>query len=145
MVRVNRAEARRVFLFLVTGGLSAAVNLASRLALSLAFPYEIAVAVAYLIGMVTAFMLFRSFVFQRGGHWHAEFRRFAIVNAFAFCLVWITSIGLARLVFPALAFTWHAETVAHVIGVMTPVASSYYGHKRYSFRNSVPLAKEELC
>lgn len=141
----KRAEARRFFLFLLTGGLSAAVNLGSRLALSLALPYEVAVALAYLIGMVTAFALFRTFVFQPGAFWLSEFKRFAIVNAFAFCLVWITSIALARLVFPALDFTWHAETVAHMIGVMTPVASSYYGHKKYSFGKTATLGKKELC
>ena len=145
MAGMKASEARRFLLFLITGGLSAAVNLGSRLALSLALPYEVAVALAYLIGMVTAFALFRSFVFQPGGSVVSEFRRFAIVNAFAFCLVWITSIGLARLVFPALAFTWHAETIAHVIGVMTPVASSYYGHKKYSFAKTGTLAEEELC
>ncbi len=145
MAGIKRAEARRFFLFLLTGGLSAAVNLGSRLALSLVLPYEIAVALAYLIGMVTAFTLFRAFVFEPGAFWLSEFRRFAIVNAFAFCLVWITSIGLARVVFPALDFTWHAETVAHVIGVMTPVVSSYYGHKKYSFGKAATLGEKELC
>ena len=108
-------------------------------------PSEVSVAAAYLIGMATAFVLFRQFVFQRGRFWLAELKRFALVNAFAFCLVWVTSIGLARLVFPALGFTWHAETIAHIIGVMTPVASSYYGHKKYSFRQAAALGGEELC
>ena len=47
--------------------------------------------------------------------------------------VWIVSVGLARFVFPAIGFTWHDETVAHVIGVLVPVVTSYLGHKHFSF------------
>lgn len=142
---MRRSEVRRFALFLLTGGLSASVNLGSRLVLSLFLPYEVSVAVAYLIGMGTAFLLFRRFVFERGRFWLTELKRFALVNVFAFCLVWVTSVVLARVAFPALGFTWHAETVAHLIGVMMPVASSYYGHKKYSFRQAAPLAAKELC
>jgi putative flippase GtrA len=59
--------------------------------------------------------------------------RFALVNIAAIAQVWIVSVGLARFVFPAAGFTWHAETVAHVIGVAVPVFTSYVGHKRFSF------------
>ena len=64
---------------------------------------------------------------------HREFGRFALVNALAFVQVWLVSVGLARLVFPALGFTRHADTVAHVLGVASPVAVSYLLHKRFSF------------
>ena len=37
------------------------------------------------------------------------------------------------LIFPAVGFTWHGETVAHVIGVLVPVVTSYLGHKHFSF------------
>jgi len=55
------------------------------------------------------------------------------VNAVAFAQVWIVSVGLAHWVFPAIGFTWRAETVAHVVGVISPVAVSYVLHKRFSF------------
>ena len=70
----------------------------------------------------------------RGAHW--QFMRFALVNAVAFAQVWIISVGLARLVFPAIGFAWDAETVAHVIGVVSPVATSYLMHKHFSFRHA---------
>jgi putative flippase GtrA len=63
-----------------------------------------------------------------------EYARFALVNAVAFAQVWLVSVGLARLVFPAIDFTWQAETVAHVIGVVSPIVTSYIGHKHFSFR-----------
>ncbi|WP_240782377.1 GtrA family protein [Roseococcus sp. SYP-B2431] len=120
--------------FVLTGGTAAAVNIGARMLLSLAMPYEAAVAVAYLIGMATAYLLARRFVFAAsGGSMAGEFWRFALVNLIALAQVWLVSVGLARLVFPAIGFTFHAETVAHVIGVLSPIGTSYIGHRRFSF------------
>ena len=120
--------------FLVTGGLAALVNVASRYALNLVMPFEVAVVVAYLIGMTTAYILARLFVFQRSDRsLGSEFRRFTLVNLVALVLVWVISVGLARFVFPALAFTWHADDIAHLIGVLAPAVSSYFGHRLYTF------------
>jgi putative flippase GtrA len=84
--------------------------------------------------MTTAYLLNRHFVFAASGRGVAsEYTRFALVNLAAVAQVWIVSVGLARLVFPAIGFTWHAETVAHVIGVAIPVFTSYLGHKHFSF------------
>lgn len=121
--------------FLVTGGIAALANLGSRIALQPLMPFELAVALAYLVGMTTAFLLARRFVFApSGGGMGGEYLRFAMVNAVSFCVVWLVSVGLARIVFPAVGFTWHAETVAHVIGVLSPVALSFWGHKAFTFR-----------
>jgi putative flippase GtrA len=52
------------------------------------------------------------------------------------------SLLLEAIVFPRLGFTWHAATVAHVIGVASPAFTSYYAHKFFSFRTlreKVPL------
>jgi putative flippase GtrA len=120
--------------FLLTGGVAAGVNVVSRWALSHAMVYEAAVAVAYLFGMATAYGLSRAFVFERSGRTMAnEAVRFAIVNVAALAQVWVVSVGLARLVFPAVGFTWHAEDVAHLIGVVVPAVTSYFGHRHFSF------------
>lgn len=132
--RLRRPETRRFVAFLLTGGVAAGVNVASRLVLGLAMPYEAAVALAYLVGMTTAFALARVFVFAGSGRSiHVEYGRFALVNVAALVQVLAVSVGLAKLVFPALHFTWNAELVAHVIGVLSPVVVSYQGHKRFSF------------
>lgn len=120
--------------FLASGGIAAGVNVLSRVLLSAVMPYEIAVAVAYLAGMLTAYLLMKLFVFEVSGRSTAsELRRFALVNAVALAQVWVVSVGLARWLFPMSGFTWHADTVAHVIGVLSPVATSYFGHRSYSF------------
>lgn len=132
--RLRRPEARRFAAFLLTGGLAAAVNVASRAAFELAMPYEAAVALAYLVGMTTAFALARLFVFRGSGRGlRAEYGRFALVNVAALMQVLIVSVGLAKGLFPAIGLVWNAELIAHAVGVLSPVVVSYQGHKRFSF------------
>ena len=128
------SERKRFLLFLLAGGVAALVNILSRIALNLVMPYEVAIVVAYLCGMTTAYLLNKYFVFAASGRGAAsEYLRFALVNLAAVAQVWIVSVGLARFVFPAIGFSWHADTVAHVIGVAVPVFTSYLGHKHFSF------------
>jgi putative flippase GtrA len=131
----GRSSRAQFVLFVLAGGVAAGVNVASRIALSVAMAYEVAIVVAYLCGMTAAYLLNRAFVFPASRRRaSAEYARFALVNLVAVAQVWIVSVGLARLVFPAVGFAWHAETVAHVIGVIVPVFTSYLGHKYFSFR-----------
>jgi putative flippase GtrA len=48
---------------------------------------------------------------------------------------WAISLILARHVLPWAGVTSHAETIAHAVGIMVPVVSSYYGHKHFSFKS----------
>jgi putative flippase GtrA len=124
----------RFLLFVMAGGTAAVVNIVSRIVFNLAVPYEIAIVIAYGCGMTTAYILNKLFVFPLSGRSVAgEYFRFALVNLVALAQVWIVSVGLARLIFPWMGFAWHAETVAHIIGVAAPVYTSYLGHKHFSF------------
>lgn len=125
---------RRFLLFLFAGGIAAIVNILSRIALNWAMRYEIAIVVAYLCGMTTAYVLNKVFVFDASGRDVSdEYLRFALVNLIAVAQVWIVSVVLARIVFPATGFGWHSETIAHVIGVAVPIFTSYLGHKHFTF------------
>lgn len=127
-------EGARFVRFMLTGGVAALVNLISRYLLNPLMSFGSAVAVAYLLGMVTAYALGRAFVFERSGRSVAdEFWRFTVVNAFAAAQVWVISVGLGEYAFPALAFKWHPLDVAHLIGVSVPVFTSYLGHRHFSF------------
>jgi putative flippase GtrA len=124
----------RFLKFLATGGIAALVNLLSRYGLNYLMPFEMAVVVAYLLGMTTAYVLARRFVFDASGRSVAsEVRRFVLVNIVALGFVWAISVGLARIVFPTIAFTWHADDIAHLIGVLAPAVTSYVGHRFYTF------------
>lgn len=122
------------FRFALAGGVAAAVNILSRWLLSSFMRFEIAVVVAYLIGMLTAFVLTRHFVFERSErHVRSEAMRFALVNMVALMQVWIVSVGLAEWGLPWLGWVWQKDLVAHVVGVVSPIATSYFGHKKFTF------------
>lgn len=130
----GQAGRRQFVSFVVTGGIAAIVNLGVRWLLSLMLVYEVAVTLAYLVGMTTAFLLARSFVFRpETGDVIGEYCRFAAVNVVSFLVVLGVSVGLARMLFPAIGFAWHPEDVAHLIGVVSPILLSYYAHKYFSF------------
>ena len=120
--------------FLLLGGVAAGVNLVARAALQPLLGFEAAVAFAYACGMIVAYKLFRIFVFGASGRSVAsEAWRFTLVNLVSMVMVWIISVGLARVVFPAMSFTWHADDIAHFLGVLSPAITSWIGHKRYTF------------
>lgn len=120
--------------FVLTGGFAAGVNFLSRIALSQFMSYRFAVFFAYIIGMITAFVLSKIFVFQKSGQSATnEFIKFTIVNLIAVIQVWLISVGLAEYGFPAINFIFYPEEVAHLIGISVPVVTSYYGHKHFSF------------
>jgi putative flippase GtrA len=125
----------RVVLFLIAGGLAAAANIGSRIFLSVVFPFEIAVVLAYLVGMTMAFFLMRGTVFDasRGKPTHQALR-FAAVNLVAVLQTFLISVALARWALPALGMQDGVEATAHAVGIAIPVITSYFGHKYFSFR-----------
>ncbi|MET4676132.1 putative flippase GtrA [Luteibacter sp. PvP120] len=123
-------------LFLIVGGSAAVVNFLSRVVINHWTSYAWSVGLAYVIGMTTAFVLNRLFVFKGSSQAvHHQALWFILVNLFALVQTLIVSVVLAKYGFPAIGFTWHPEAVAHAIGIMLPLVSSYFGHKYLSFRN----------
>jgi len=135
---IAEKEDRWQFLkFLVAAGLSVPVNLGSRVLLSRVMPYEAALVASHLCGMLTAFLLTRSFVFERSGRRASnELVRFTLVNALSLLVTWVVAVGLLRLVFPRVGFDTYPELVAHTAGLGLASLTSFYGHRRYSFGQS---------
>ena len=130
---------RQFLLFLVAGGLAALANFLSRIALSLWMPYAAAIVVAYAIGMLTAFLLNRAFVFRGASSPVAtQAGWFVAVNLLAVVQTLLISLALARWLFPMMGMSFHPETIAHAFGVAVPVFTSYLGHKHLSFRGHQP-------
>jgi putative flippase GtrA len=127
----------RFLRFALSGGIAAGANILSRIAFSHALPYEAAVVAAFLVAMTVGFLLMKLFVFGRSGQSSArEYLRFGAVNLGALAQVWIVSVALARWLFPLVGFFWLADTVAHVIGVASPIVTSYFAHKHFTFRRA---------
>lgn len=126
---------RQFLVFLLTGGTAAAVNFGSRILYSLWLPFSPAVVCAYITGMITAFVLAKLFVFKdsrQAVHRAAGF--FILVNLVAVAQTWAISVGLLHYGLPALGIHRYAPELAHAVGVVVPVFTSYLGHKHFSFR-----------
>ena len=125
---------REFITFVVAGAIAAAINWLSNVLLLFVMPLEWSVVVAYLIGMTTAYTLNRIFVFKLSGrHVHEEYVRFAIVNVIALAQVWLVTMGLARLLLPAIGWTFYPAELAHAVGVASPIVTSYLGHRYFTF------------
>jgi len=126
---------RQFALFLVSGGLAAAMNWGSRFVFSMWMPFELAVVFAFLVGLLTGFVLMRAFVFAGSGRpVLGQAGRYVVVNAAALAQTLVVSVLLARWLLPAIGVREHAEALAHLVGVLFPVATSYFAHRMYTFR-----------
>jgi len=121
--------------FLVAGGIAAGANFGSRFLFSLWFDYPVAIVLAYLVGMTVAFLLMRQRVFAAGsGALLPQVVKFAAVNLLAVVQTLFISLVLVRWLFPAIGLVEHAEALAHLVGVLVPVVTSYFGHRLLTFR-----------
>ncbi|HEX2652556.1 MAG TPA: GtrA family protein, partial [Xanthobacteraceae bacterium] len=138
MTRASAIEKRTLvskefLMFLVTGGFAAAVNWGSRILYNIWMPYSAAIVVAYVTGMVTAFVLAKLFVFTESKQSTGRSALFfTLVNLVAVIQTWLVSVALAYHLLPLIGVSWHVREIAHLAGVAVPVFTSYIGHKRWS-------------
>jgi putative flippase GtrA len=126
---------RRFARFVIVGIGAAAVNIVSRVVFSNFVRFETAVVLAFPVALTFAFLLSRQFVFEKSERQTGrQYVRFTIVNLIALFQVWLITIGLNDWAFPFIGWTYHAELLAHTIGVGSPILSSYYAHKYYTFK-----------
>jgi putative flippase GtrA len=122
------------FLFALVGGIAAAVNVIARLLFSLFAPFEAAIVLAFPVALTVAFFLNQRFVFiVAEKKTTSRYTHFLIVNLVVLVQVFVVSVLLARTIFPWVGYRWHAETLAHVIGVLSPVMTSYALYKTFTF------------
>jgi putative flippase GtrA len=121
--------------FLVAGGIAAGANFGSRFVFSHWLGYGIAIVLAYLVGMTVAFVLMRQHVFDaQEGALGPQLAKFVVVNVLAVLQTLLISLLLARWLLPRLGVVDHAEAIAHLVGVLVPVVTSYFGHRMLTFK-----------
>lgn len=130
---VSRATIIEFARFLGVGGIAALANLCSRYVLDWFMPFEVAVVLAYMVGMVIGFVLFQKMLFGGGGIEARRVLRFTWVNIFGATLAWAVSSIMARQILPLIGWTWHPFEIAHLCGVAAPAITSYFLHKYYTF------------
>lgn len=124
-------------LFVVASGFAAMANFGSRILFSHVTTYAIAIVLAYLVGMATAFSLNRAYVFKDAdkplGH---QIFWFVAVNMLALLQTLLISLAFTHYVFPFFDMRFHPEAIAHALGIAAPAIVSYFGHKHLTFRIS---------
>ena len=126
---------QRFVLFLMFGGLAACVNWLSRFAYQTIVPFSIAVLVAYLSGMVLAFVLFRTFVFPGSPRpMHEQVISFCLVNLLGLTQTWLLAMLLVGWVLPVLGLGGaHMQALGHALAIVAPVGTSWIAHRRLTF------------
>ena len=132
---IQQFKSRQFLLFLLTGGTAAIANYSSRILYSRWMDFSLSVIFAYITGMITAFVLAKLFVFKDSQQTvYRSVVFFILVNLVAVAQTWSISMGLAYYLLPSLGINLYIPEIAHAIGVVVPVFTSYIGHKRWSFR-----------
>jgi len=123
--------------FMIVGGVAACVNIGSRYLLSFYMDYSLAIILAFILGLSTGFILSSNWVFSETTRPPGQQAAwFVLINLLALGQVWVVSFGLAEWLFPKIGNIPYRYDLAHVIGVLSPVFTSYLGHKHFSFRGS---------
>lgn len=123
--------------FLIVGGFAAAANFISRMLLSRWLPYAAAIALAYLLGMAVAFLLNRRYVFPDAtNRTHHQASWFVAVNLLALTQTLLVSLLFSEYLLPKMGITWHVNEIAHAFGIVTPIFSSFAGHKHLTFKRA---------
>ena len=121
--------------FILSGGVAAGLNWGSRFLFSQIAPFEVAVVLAFLVGLLSGFILMRFFVFDGGSKPIApQVGKYIAVNFFALLQTLLISLVFARWVLPSVGILDHVEALGHLVGVLVPVLTSYFGHKFLTFR-----------
>ncbi|EJM70714.1 putative membrane protein [Pseudomonas sp. GM50] len=132
---IQQFLSKQFMVFLITGGTAAAVNFCSRIIYNLWLSFSLSVIIAYITGMITAFVLAKLFVFKESQQSvHRSILFFTLVNLVAVLQTWLISMGLAYYLLPSLGMTSFVKEISHATGVIVPVFTSYLGHKHWSFK-----------
>ncbi len=125
--------------FLFAGGIAACVNFGSRFIYNQWMGFSAAVVLAYITGMITAFILAKYFVFRQSQMpLQYSVLRFLLINLLAVAQTLVVSLALLFYVLRWLDITMMAKEIAHAIGIIVPLFSSFIGHKYWSFSENKP-------
>lgn len=126
---------KQFLLFLLSGGLAAFFNWASRFIFSIWMPFELAVVASFLVGLGSGFLMMRFYVFDGiRKPVVPQASMYTVINMLALVQTLVISSIFARSVLPYLGVVSNTEAIAHLIGILVPVMTSYIGHKYWSFR-----------
>lgn len=127
--------------FLVAGGAAALLNWLARIGLSQLMSLTVAILLAYAIGMLAGFVLYRHFVFAEA-HEHAgsgslarQIMTFLGVNLAGAGIVVLATLGLNAALIATMPGTPAAmiEAIAHGTAIGIGAIANYFGHRLLTF------------
>lgn len=126
---------RQFIKFMVSGSISTLVNILSRFSLGFFISYPSSIVVSYIIGMATSYLIFKLWVFKtQRNNILRQLSCFLLINFIGLGQTLLISIILVNYVFFSIQPVLIKETLAHIIGLAIPIATSYIGHKHVTFK-----------
>ncbi len=111
--------------FLLVGTTAAFANWVSRIIFSFWLNFSLAVLAAYLVGMASAFLLNKKFVFPNSSRpIQKQIRDFGLMNLVNLPLVWFSSIKIKELL-QAAGMILYSEELAHFLALSIPTVISF--------------------
>ncbi|UXI69218.1 GtrA family protein [Tahibacter amnicola] len=121
--------------FVAVSAVAAGLNFGSRILFDLFTTYIVAISLAFCVGLSSAFVLNRLFVFAGSTNpLHRQATYFVVVNLFGLVQTLAISLLLARWLLPQIGITVYVEEIAHAVGIGVPILTSFLGHKYLSFK-----------
>lgn len=122
--------------FLLVGGVAALLHWLSRIMLSNWMSFSSAVVIAYLFGILTAFILNSFFVFPKSDKPKIkQARDFIFTNLCFFPIAWIAAIGFNRLL-QSFGISSYSELISHGIAVGLPMFATFLIYKFFAFKDA---------
>ena len=132
---MSKTNLKQIIKFIISGGSAALANVVSRIVFSIFFSYEISILLAFFVGLITAFVLMRKYVFViKKSSLLRQITRFVFVNLLSLTLTYLITFTLKYLIGFILNSIEIIELLAHLGGVSFPVMSSFFAHKYFTFQ-----------
>jgi putative flippase GtrA len=133
---IHNLMQKQFFLYILVGSFSGVISFCFRVLVNRWVSFSIAIILAYLVGMITAFILAKLFIFKKSQQpLHRTIIIYSVINLLGLLQTLFITLGLAYYILPAMGINSHAREIAHFIGLVSPVYISYLGHKKFSFRH----------
>ena len=132
---IYKINYKQVFRFLLVGGFAAFANIISRIIFSEFFSYKLSIIFSFLVGLTTGFILMRNYVFVfKKNLIYRQIQRFILINLLNLIQTFFISLALNSLMSLLITKVELVELIAHIVGVLFPVITSYIAHKYFTFK-----------
>ena len=133
MITFKLFRYREQIYFIICGALAASTNFFSRIIFSYFFNLRLSIFFAFILGMLTAYFLFKKFVFlNKKKSKKSKPLFFILVNLIALLHIYFLTILLNYLTQSYMGYS--NVTIAHGFSLVTSVFLSFYLHKNYTYK-----------